>query len=259
MKRLDQTKKTLILLTAVLMYLYVSDSFAERRIVRIAVAAALVPVMTDIKQVYESENSDVVIEIIPGASGSLTTQIINGAPYDIFASADMDYPEKLRTLGMVSSGPDVFAQGGLVLFTVKNLNLSEGIGILKDGSVKKISIANPDVAPYGRAAIDAIKNAGLLPDVQSKLIYAGNVSLAAHQVISGSDAGLIARSLMFEKPMLKYREKVNWITIPEKLSQPLKQGIVLLYRNPSKKDAEKVYRFILSGKVRPVFARYGFK
>ncbi len=255
----NSTGISLLVLAVFIVVNVAADLSAEKRKVRIAIAANLIPVMSEIEKLYEKENPDTDIEVISGPSGNLTTQIMNGAPFDIFASADMDYPAKLKDRGLTIAGPDIYAEGFLVLFTVKKIDLSKGINAVTDKQVEKISVANPDVAPYGRAAVDALKKAGLYSGVEKKIVYAGNISQAAQQVITGSDIGFVARSLLFDQAMLMYKENKNWINIPENLAPPLKQGVVLLSKSSGNKDAEKFYRFILSKKVRPVFAKYGYK
>jgi molybdate transport system substrate-binding protein len=248
------------LVTVLLVLLFTDFLFsAEKSRVKIAIAANLVPAVAEIKKIFEADNPGVNLEIISGASGNLTAQIINGAPYDIFASADMDFPWKLKSEGLTSEGPDVYAEGFMVLFTVKNINIKNGISLVNDGQIKKISIANPDTAPYGKAAINALKKAGLYDGAVKKLVYAGNVSQAAQYIIIGADIGFVSRSNMFDSSMLNYKENVNWVALPEEIAMPLKQGVVLLKKSGNNQDAVKAYRFILSSKAKAVFAKYGYR
>jgi molybdate transport system substrate-binding protein len=171
----------------------------------------------------------------------------------------MDFPEKLKSMGLTSKGPDVYARGFLVLFTVKHINLDNGIYSLKGEQVKKISLANPETAPYGKAAVNALEKSGLYNGVKNNLIYAGNVSQAAQYVITGADMGLVARSLMFDPMMKRFKENLNWVTINEEISAPLKQGVVLLARAKNNAEAVKTYQFILSEKSKAVFRKYGYR
>ena len=249
-----------IILPFLFIILFTSLLFpTEKRMVRIAVASNLIPALNDIKILFEAENPDINLEVIFGSSGKIAAQIINGAPYDIFASADMDFPEKIKTEGLALFGPEVYAEGFLVLFTLKNLDLDNGIGSVTNSRIKKISLVNPDTGPYGRMAVKALKNAGIYDEVEKKLLYAGNVSQAAQYVITGADAGIIARSLMFDQLMIKYEEGVNWVTIPEMIAPPIKQGIVLLAKSGNNKDAVKAYRFMLSKKAKSVLIRFGYR
>lgn len=249
--------KTLTVIS--LLFFSVSLVSAEKNKVRMAIAANLVPVMGELEKVFEAEHPGVDLELISGASGNLTAQIISGAPYDIFASADMEFPEKLKSMGLTVRGPEVYAEGLLVLFTVKNIDLTKGIGAVQDKQVEKISIANPDTAPYGKAAVNALKKAGIFTAVEKKFIYAGNISQAAQQIITVTDIGFTARSLMFDQSMAKYKENINWITLPDKIAPPLKQGIVLLPKGSGDNDALEAYKFILSEKAKKVFLKYGYR
>jgi molybdate transport system substrate-binding protein len=251
-------KKSKMLSVILIVFCLAVNSYAEKSKVRIAIAVALVPAMSDIEKIFEEENPGIDLEVTSGASGKLTTQIMNGAPYDIFASADMEFPVKLKSQGLTSSGPEIYAEGNLVLFTVKSIDLTKGLTAIKNKQVGKISIANPDISPYGKAAVTALEKAGLFTDVKTKLVYAGNMSQAAQYVITGADIGLVPRSIMFDPSMLKYKENINWVTLPEKAAPSLKQGIVLLSKSGKNEDAIKIYKFILSIKAKAVFKKYGY-
>jgi molybdate transport system substrate-binding protein len=259
METTGKFRKNIVASVLILFFANVSLTASYKSRVVIAVAANLIPAMKEIELLFESDNSDIDLQIIPGSSGKIAAQIINGAPFDIFASADMDFPEKLKSMGLTSKGPDVYARGFLVLFTVKHINLDNGIYSLKGEQVKKISVANPDTAPYGKAAVNALIKSGLYKTVKKNLVYAGNVSQAAQYVITGADVGLVARSLMYDPMMKKYKENYNWVTIDDDISAPLKQGVVLLARAKDNANAVKIYKFILSKKSKAVFRKYGYR
>lgn len=259
MKYLNTARTVKVTALCIIIFISSGLSSAEKNKVTIAIAANLIPAMGEIEKKFETDNPDIDLEVIPGSSGKITTQIMNGAPFDIFASADMEFPEKLKSRGLTAAGPEIYAEGFLVIFTVKDIDLSGGITAVKDKQVKKISIANPDTAPYGKAAVDALKKAGLYGEAEKNLVYAGNVSQAAQYVITGADMGFVARSLMYDPSMSRYREKINWVTVSEKYSPSLKQGIVLLSKGEKNRDAVKVYRYILSKKAKAVFKKYGYR
>jgi len=259
MKKTGIPGKAVLFAVLAALVFYSPFLYAEKNRVTIAIAANLVPVMDEIRKEFMAENPGIDVEVIPGASGKLAAQIISGAPYDIFASADMDYPEKIKSLGLAVTGPDVYAEGFLVIFTVRNIDLSKGIAAVKNKQAVRISVANPGTAPYGRAAVNALKKAGLYSEVEKKLVYAGNVSQAAQQIISGTDIGFVARSLMYDRAMSAYKENINWVVIPEKTAPALKQAMVLLQKSTGNGDAVKLYRFILSKKAKTIFRRYGYR
>jgi len=134
-----------------------------------------------------------------GSSGNFFSQIRNGAPFDLFLSADIDYPRQLEGLGLVDRGSTAqYAVGRIVLWARKDrgLDLTKGLKILTDPHIQRIAVANPDHAPYGRAAVAALQHEQVYDAVQPKLVVGENVSQAAQFVQSGNaDAGLIALSL----------------------------------------------------------------
>jgi molybdate transport system substrate-binding protein len=259
MKKTGRTGKAPGIIAVVLIAVFYADAYADKKTVRIAAAASLIPVIMEIERLYEREIRNVDIEVIPGASGNLASQIINGAPYDIFISADIEYPGKLKSMGLTLAGPEIYAEGILVLFTVKKIDLTKGIYAVNDVGVRRISIANPDTAPYGKAAMEAMKRAGLLQSAEKKIVYAGNIMQAVQQTITGSDLGFVARSLMYDNAVPKYSENVNWINLPESLSPPLKQGVVLLRRSSGNSEAEHFYRYLLTDEMKRVFIKYGYR
>jgi molybdate transport system substrate-binding protein len=235
-----------------------ADPAAKTKII-VAVAANFVLPMNEIKRDFEKEDPSVDIEIIPGASGKLAAQIQNGAPFEIFASADMDFPLLLKEKGYVEKGPAVYAQGSLVLFSASGIDLRKGLSVLKDGSVKKIVIANPETAPYGKAAVSAMKKCGIYEEVKHKLVTAENINKVMSIVINAADAGITARSALYD-PLLKdaYKENVHWILIDQTLYEPLKQGAVLLRRGKINAKADLLYEYLFSEKTKGIYLKYGY-
>ncbi len=142
------------------------------------------------------------------------------------------------------------------------------MNLLKDSSISKIAIANPKTAPYGAAAIEAIKNAKI-DSIENKYIYAESISQAVTYATTAADIGFIAKSSLYEENMLQYKENKNWITVDQKLYTPIDQGIVMLNTTNSlmgiiKNDDKKVeeikafYDFVLSDKAKKIFTDYGY-
>src|SRR5262249_31140934 len=161
------------------------------------------------------------------SSGNFFSQIQNGAPFDLFFSADVDYPKKLRAAGLADDGVYEYATGRMVLWAPANSKIdvaSEGWKALLDRSVEKIAIANPQHAPYGRAAVSALQKAGIYDQVKQKLVYGENVAQAAQFVQSGNaQAGILALSLALAPGM---RGGKRWV-IPSELC-PIRQGAIVL-------------------------------
>jgi molybdate transport system substrate-binding protein len=215
----------------------------------VASAANLTYAMPELIKEFKKENPGAKVKVILSSSGKLTAQIMHGAPYDIFLSANMKYPEALYKKGFAKKKPQIYAKGAIAVFSVKR-KLS-----LKDlPKLKCIAIANPKTAPYGRAAIEAFKNAGIYDKIKDKIVYAESVSAVIPYTVNSCDAGIIAKSSIYSKN-IKEIGKFYYSDIPQKLYNPIKQGILLL---SDKKDAEKFYNFMLSKKAKEILKKYGY-
>lgn len=227
--------------------------------VTVAAAADLGPALQDISRNYQQKGGH-EIKVSLGASGNLTQQIKNGAPFDIFLSADEDYPKKLIEGGFAdSSSLYRYAIGKLVLWVPANSTLDlehAGMNVLLDPSVKKIAIANPQHAPYGKAAVAALKHDGLYEKVASRLVLGENVSQAAQFVESGNaQAGLVALSHALAPGM---KEKGRYREVPTGSYPELDQAAVILSRSQHKQDAAAFLDYLKSADARAILQRYGF-
>ena len=226
--------------------------------INIAVAANVSYAINDLIEEFNKTNKDTKVEVTLGSSGKFTTQIQNGAPFDIFMSADMQFPETLEKENLTVTKPLVYAQGSLAMFSIKPLDFSKGISLITDKNIEKIAIANPKTAPYGTAAVEALKNANILEKVEEKFVYAESISQAVTYTMTAADIGFIAKSSLYDKPMSKYQEGVNWISVDPKLYTPIDQGIVVLNRAKDNKEAHAFYDFILSPKAKEIFLKFGY-
>lgn len=219
--------------------------------IRVAVAAnvsyAIKPLIKEFNKTHETK-----VKVILGSSGKLTAQIKNAAPYDIFMSANMKYPNRLYDDKIAVEKPVIYAQGTLAIFSAKPKQLKD-ISIINE--VNKIAIANPKTAPYGKAAFQAIKNANLLKNNIKKFVYAENISQTVQYAIVATDIGFIAKSSLYSPNMTKYKEKTNYIDVPPSLYSPIEQGIALISH---KKEAKAFYDFVLSNEAKKIFKEYGY-
>jgi molybdate transport system substrate-binding protein len=215
-----------------------------------------------LKEVAEGfENkTGIKAKLLFGASGGMAQQIQNGAPFDVFFSADMDYPRQLIAAGD-ADGASLYqyAVGKLVLWVPANSPLDveqKGMNALLDSSVKKISIANPQHAPYGRAAIAALKHAGLYDQVSDRLVFGENVSQAAQFVESGNaQAGFVALAHAIAPST---QGKGKYWEVPAEYYPVLAQGVVLLLHAPHKKEAAEFLEYIKRKEAVEVLRKYGF-
>jgi molybdate transport system substrate-binding protein len=223
----------------------------------VAAAANLAPVMDELRSAFEKESQDTV-KIVIGSSGKLTAQIENGAPFDVFLSADTKYPEALYKEKLTIDPPKIYAYGALVLWTTRLEDLSEGIDILSDPAIKKIALANPRVAPYGRETVNALKYFKLYQSVVRKLVYGENIGQANDFIASGSaDIGFTAKSTVLA-PNLK--EKGVWIDIPaESYSRIAQAAVILTHARASDiETAKRFYDFLYSPRAQEIFTKYGY-
>ncbi|MGD1082585.1 MAG: molybdate ABC transporter substrate-binding protein [Candidatus Sulfotelmatobacter sp.] len=227
--------------------------------ITVAAAADLSTALKEIANSYQKETG-VKVNLSFGASGALTQQIQNGAPFDLFFSADMDYPRQLIAAG-TADGASLYqyAVGRLVLWVPADSPLDlehKGMDVLFDSSVKKIAIANPQHAPYGRAAVAALKHAGVYDRVADRLVLGENVAQAAQFVESGNaQAGLVALAHAVAPAM---RGKGKYWEIPADAYPPLAQGVVLLSHSQHKREAAEFLRYIKTKEAVQLFWRYGF-
>jgi len=243
--------------SAVLLCLLALTSAVHAQTLRVAAAADLQFAMNDLVGQFERKTGTKVA-VSYGSSGNFRAQIQNGAPFDLFFSADVLYPQQLVSAGLAySQSFSVYAQGHLVLWAPAgaNLHLAErGFEALREARIQKIAIANPEHAPYGRAAVAALQKAGLYDQVKSKLVFGENISQAAQFAQSGSaQVGIIALSLTFAESM---KGGERW-EIPADLYPPVQQAAVIINSSQNKAAASSFLKFVKSDEGRKILSNYG--
>lgn len=225
---------------------------------RAAAASDLQFVLPELAGQYEKQSGQ-KLAISFGSSGNFFAQIQNGAPFDLFFSADISYPEKLIRAGLAEGDTlQTYAAGRIVLWVPSDSPLEPGkLGwkVLLDPGVQRVAIANPAHAPYGRAAVAALQKAGLYERLQPKLVLGENIAQAAQFVQSGgAQAGILALSLALSPPL---KTGKRW-DIPPELYPPIRQGAVVLKSSLSQAEARAFLAFLRSEPARATLARYGF-
>lgn len=233
-----------------------SSAFADK--INIAVAANVSYAINNLINEFNKTNPDTKVRVILGSSGKLTAQIKNGAPYNIFMSANMKYPIALYDENIAITKPIIYAQGSLAILSTKKLDFTKGINLAIDNKVDKIAIANPKTAPYGKASLEAFKNAKIYKEIEKKLVYAESISQTVTYAITATDMGFIAKSSLYSPKMSMYKEGINWSTVDIKLYTPINQGIVILKNAKDNKEAKAFYDFILSEKAKKIFEEFGY-
>ena len=232
--------------------------WAPEQRVRVAAAADLKFAMAELSAEFESKTGTKV-DVTSGSSGNFFAQIQSGAPFDLFFSADMEYPKKLEAAGFAEPRTLCkYASGRIVIWAPADVAVDvakQGWKALLDSSVQKIAIANPELAPYGRAAVSALQKAGIYEQVKHKLVYGENISQAAQFVQSGNaQAGVIANSLALSPGM---KEGKAW-EIPAEMHPPIDQGAVVLKNAKNKAAALAFLNFVKSDAGRKILEKHGF-
>ena len=241
----------------VLIILFAFSGIAQSQATTIAVAANLKEAFASIIAANKTLKLD-EIKIIYGSSGNFTTQILNGAPFNLFISADEQYPLELYKLGKTVDQGKIYAQGKIVLIT----NKSSGLALMpnKEGLIEaiakanKIALAKPELAPYGRAAIQYLKAMGVWELAKPKLVFADNVALASMYVKTGAaDLGITALSLAQSPALTK---ETQYLVINDKLYEPIKQRMVLMKN--STPLAKEIYQYLQSAQAQELFIKFGY-
>jgi molybdate transport system substrate-binding protein len=234
----------------------VNSAVAEE--ITIAAASDLNFAFKEIVVEYEKTTGNHV-KLTLGSSGNFFAQIQNGAPFDLYFSADITYPRKLEEAGLTVPGSLYqYAVGRIVLWTgnESRIDVTQGFEALRDPTVKKIAIANPKHAPYGRAAVAAMEHAHVYDHVKDKLVLGENISQAAQFVESGAaDVGIIALSLALAPPM---QAAGHYWEIPADAYPPIEQGAVMLMGGKNQKSAKAFLSFIQGAEGQTMMKRYGF-
>jgi molybdate transport system substrate-binding protein len=229
---------------------------------RVAAAADLEPILPPILEQFH-QATGIRAEATFQASAMLTAQIMNGAPFDVFLSADLGYPKKLIDSGLAdaagtadSSTPITYAKGTLVLWTRKDSPLPPpSLDLLRNPALKRLAIANPDRAPYGRAAVAALTSLKLYDALKPRLATAENIAQAAQFVDSGNaDAGLISLTSAMTPHMAS---SGTWFVIPRDLYPPLEQGAVIVSNTTQRAAVHKLLDYLLSPPIQAQLAKSG--
>ena len=240
------------LLAAVLLF---ASCAAQAEEITGAVAANMKGAFTDIAAEFGRE-SGIEVKSVFGSSGKIVSQVKSGAPFDVFLSADTEFPDALYKEGLATSASRVYAYGVLVLWTKKDIDLGKGVAVVSEAAVQKVAIANPRLAPYGRAAVQVLEKAGLDKIAGPKLVYGENITQTLQFAESGAaDIGFVAKSLAVAPEMAG---KGRWADVPRGSYDPIAQGVVVLTHGAETQAAHKLVDFLFTSRARAIFEKYGY-
>lgn len=221
----------------------------------VAVAANVQFAFEELQTVFEQQTGYTLTTVL-GSSGKLTAQIENGAPYDVFLSANTQYPLRLIEEGLASEPMTVYARGTLVIWSLTRRDF-EMDGLL-DNAVQKIALPDPGVAPYGKAAVEALKKLNYYDRIAEKFVYGQNIGQVNQFVLSQSvDLGITARSVVMAP---KIKDQGYWIEMNRDLYDPIAQGCVVLKngRDHRSREAQELFEFMVSPQAQEILNRYGY-
>jgi molybdate transport system substrate-binding protein len=228
---------------------------ASAQELRVGAAANAAPALNEIAALFQAK-SGIAVMVSYGSSGNLARQIEQGAPHRLFLSADEETAKTLVTKGLTRDGGAVYARGQTILFVPHGSPVAPDLGLLKRdfeaGRLKRMAIANPDYAPYGRVAVKVLERLGLWPAMRPHLIFGENVSQAAHFAQSGSvDAAILPASFVEA-----LKEKGRIALIADRLAPPIAQRMVIV--RPVSPEAVSFHEFLLGAEAQAIFARHGY-
>jgi len=246
----------MIIILCLLLITSVNVAVAEE--ITIAAASDLSFAFREIATEYEKASGNQV-RLTLGSSGNFYAQIQNGAPFDLYFSADIAYPRKLEEAALTVPGSLYqYAVGRIVLWTghESRIDVTQGFEVLREPTIKKVAIANPKHAPYGRAAVAAMEYFKVYDQVKDKLVLGENISQAAQFIESGAcDIGIIALSLAVAPAM---KSKGTYWEVPVESHPPLDQGAVILKSSKQQESAKQFLAFIKGERGQEIMKRYGF-
>ena len=224
--------------------------------ITVAAAADLKFAMDEIAASFKSASPGDEINVIYGSSGKFHTQIQQGAPYDLFFSADIGFARELAKRGLTASEVKPYALGRIVLWSASLDATKMTLESLTDPKITRIAIANPKHAPYGKRAEEALRTAGLWEKIEPRLVYGENIAHTAQFVQTGNaEIGIIALALAVNPELAA---KGGYWLIPDKLHEPLEQGFIITKRAEGSALAKRFADFMESKSARSVMTKYGF-
>ena len=225
----------------------------------VAASANLSAVEAPLKAAFSKKYPGMSLQFIFGASGALVTQITHGAPFQAFLSADKVFAQKVVDSGLASGPVKTYAVGKLIFLALKPVDLSKGLTVVLDPAVAQYANGNPETAPYGKAATDALMAAGLWDKVKSKQVTAQNITQALQFTLTATNFGFVSQSALYSPEVAPYNQQGKfWFEVDPKLYTPLEQGFVVLKAAEALPEGKAFAVFLVSTEAQKVFEAYGY-
>lgn len=234
------------------------QAYSQERVL-VAAAANLSAVKDDLGSAFSKEYPGYEAEFTFGSSGTLVAQILNGAPFQVFMSADTGFAQAVVEAKRAAGPPRAYAVGSLILLTTKDLDLSKGLEVLLGPKVEHWASCNPETAPYGRAAMEALTAKGIYEAALPKLVLAQNVTQALQFTLTAADCGFVNKSALYTKEVRPYDVQGKyWIEVDPSLYAPIAQAFVVIDSARDSRPASAFAAFLLSPEAQAVLAAYGY-
>jgi len=247
--------KTRFLFIVILAVFTACKTTEEHKTITIATAANMQFAMQELADAF-TQKTGTSCDLVISSSGKLTAQIKEGAPYDIFVAANMKYPQEVYAAGRAKTKPKVYAYGKLVLWSL-NENIGVDIETLESEAIHHIALANPKTAPYGTAAVSALKQLKIYDRIQNKLVFGESISQTNQFILSGAaELGFTAMSVV-KAPSMQSRGV--WISVADSLYNPIEQGVVLIDHDvDTKPEAAAFYNYLFSEEAQEILQDFGY-
>ena len=246
-------KITFVIFTTFMMITSCSEKQPDK--LNIAVSSNMQFAMKELSKSFTTETG-INCDLIISSSGKLTAQIMEGAPFDVFVSADIKYPTELFNAGFTTQEPKIYAYGKLVMLSMIEA-IVPSLETLDDSTIKHIALPNPKMAPYGIAALEVLKKYTIYENLKDKFVYGESVSQTNQFILSKSaEIGFTAKSVVLSPNM---KGKGSWIELNENDYTPIKQGVVIInHQNKKLQNAEIFYSFLFSNKGKEILENFGY-
>ena len=229
---------------------------AQAQKMTIAAASDLKFALDEIHAEYKNSHPNDHIDVIYGSSGRFSQQIENGAPFDLFFSASMEYPEDLHKKGFAATEPKLYALGRIVVWSRRHDASNTNVADLMNRQFRRVAIASPDHAPYGVRAMEALKSAGVWDDIQPKIVIGENIAHTAQLIESGAaNIGIIALALALNPQLSQHG---GYSLIPSDQHQPLEQAYIVTQRAKNNPVAYRFAEFMEQPAALNIMEKYGF-
>lgn len=237
-----------------MLLLFSCKNSAEKNTFRIATAASVQFAMEELVSEFERQTG-VRPQVIINSSGKITAQVLSAAPYDVFVSADLKYPLYLQEKGLVKKGPEVYAEGRLVIWSVDSA-ITPSVENLPNPLITHIAMASPEIAPYGKAARESLEYFNMYEKLGPRLVFGESISQTNQFIISGAvGVGFTALSVV-KAPRLE--KKGRWSLVPPESYSPIQQGIAMLQQPSDSEIAAAFYDFMFTDTAQHILQKYGY-